>query len=135
MLTLIDYYLPGFNAGGPLRTVANMVDRLGDRLAFAPDLLTRRPGPFGPRRVKRPGALRVVFVSRISPMENLDEAIRLLAGIKGRVDLHRAASLAQACRARYFTDDAERLFADPRIVVQTFDQSRLELAPAMDRVA
>ncbi len=31
------------------------------------------------------------------------------------VDLHRAASLAQAYWARYFTDDAERLFADPQI--------------------
>ncbi len=233
VLTMLDYYLPGFKAGGPLRTVANMVDRLGDRLTFrivtrdrdlgdavpylridrqcwqrvgkadvrylapgegrvatltqligdtehdilylnstfsprmtilplilrktgriprrpvvlaprgefapgalrlkspkkhaflqfvrttglydevtwqasspteeedirrwfgwrakvlvAPDLLSRRPGPFGPRRVKLPGALRIVFLSRISPMKNLDEAIRLLADIKGRVDFH-----------------------------------------------
>jgi glycosyltransferase involved in cell wall biosynthesis len=58
------------------------------KVLVAPDLLSRRPGQFGSRRVKRPGALRIVFLSRISPMKNLDEAIRLLAGVKGRVEFH-----------------------------------------------
>lgn len=34
VLTLVDYYLPGYKAGGPLRTIANMVDRLSDELEF-----------------------------------------------------------------------------------------------------
>lgn len=34
LLALLDYYLPGFKSGGPLRTVANMVARLGRQLDF-----------------------------------------------------------------------------------------------------
>ncbi|HMQ34327.1 MAG TPA: glycosyltransferase [Chloroflexaceae bacterium] len=34
VLALVDYYLPGYKSGGPLRTIANMVARLGDRLGF-----------------------------------------------------------------------------------------------------
>lgn len=34
ILTLIAYYLPGYKAGGPIRTLANMVDRLGDEFQF-----------------------------------------------------------------------------------------------------
>ena len=34
VLVLADYYLPGFKAGGPIRSLANMVDRLGDEFAF-----------------------------------------------------------------------------------------------------
>jgi glycosyltransferase involved in cell wall biosynthesis len=34
VLVLIDYYLPGFKAGGPLRSVGNLVEALGDELEF-----------------------------------------------------------------------------------------------------
>lgn len=34
MLTLIDYYLPGYKAGGSLRMVANVVDQLSDEYEF-----------------------------------------------------------------------------------------------------
>ncbi len=33
-MVICDYYLPGFESGGALRTLANMVDRLGDRFDF-----------------------------------------------------------------------------------------------------
>lgn len=39
VLVLTDYYLPGYLAGGPLRTLANMVAQLGDELSFS--ILTR----------------------------------------------------------------------------------------------
>jgi|GEM_PF-125350 len=32
VLCFVDYYLPGFRAGGPTRTIANFVDMLGDEL-------------------------------------------------------------------------------------------------------
>ena len=35
VLATMDYYLPGFKAGGPIRTVANVVDRLGNEIDFA----------------------------------------------------------------------------------------------------
>jgi glycosyltransferase involved in cell wall biosynthesis len=34
VMVLTDYYLPGFKAGGGLRTIVNMVDRLSDRYDF-----------------------------------------------------------------------------------------------------
>ena len=34
ILTSADYYLPGYKAGGPIRTLANMVDRLGGEFEF-----------------------------------------------------------------------------------------------------
>jgi glycosyltransferase involved in cell wall biosynthesis len=34
ILTFVQYYLPGFKSGGPVRTIANMVDHLGDELEF-----------------------------------------------------------------------------------------------------
>lgn len=34
VLILVDYYLPGYKSGGPVRTIANMVDQLGDEFAF-----------------------------------------------------------------------------------------------------
>lgn len=34
VLVICDYYLPGFESGGAVRTIANMVDRLGNRFDF-----------------------------------------------------------------------------------------------------
>jgi glycosyltransferase involved in cell wall biosynthesis len=34
ILALSAYYLPGYKAGGPIRTLSGMTDRLGDRLRF-----------------------------------------------------------------------------------------------------
>lgn len=34
ILTFVGFYLPGYKAGGPIRTLSNMVDRLGNELQF-----------------------------------------------------------------------------------------------------
>src|ERR1035437_5118704 len=34
ILTFAHYYVPGFRAGGPIRTISNMVERLGDAFDF-----------------------------------------------------------------------------------------------------
>lgn len=34
VLTLVAYYLPGYKSGGPVRTIANMVEQLGGDLSF-----------------------------------------------------------------------------------------------------
>lgn len=34
VLILADYYLPGFKAGGPIRTLANILEALGDKFRF-----------------------------------------------------------------------------------------------------
>jgi glycosyltransferase involved in cell wall biosynthesis len=44
ILTFIGYYLPGQRAGGPIRTIANLVDRLGDEFEFRVVALDRDLG-------------------------------------------------------------------------------------------
>ena len=45
VLIICDYYLPGFESGGAMRTLVNMVDRLGDEYRFR--VITRdHDGPF-----------------------------------------------------------------------------------------
>jgi glycosyltransferase involved in cell wall biosynthesis len=34
ILTSVGFYLPGYKAGGPIRAIANMVDRIGDEFEF-----------------------------------------------------------------------------------------------------
>ena len=34
ILAFVDYYLPGFKAGGPLRAVSNLIEAIGDRVSF-----------------------------------------------------------------------------------------------------
>ena len=34
ILVLLDRYLPGYKAGGPIQTIANMVEAIGDRYKF-----------------------------------------------------------------------------------------------------
>ncbi len=34
ILIVLEYYLPGFKSGGPIRSISNLVDRLGDQFDF-----------------------------------------------------------------------------------------------------
>jgi glycosyltransferase involved in cell wall biosynthesis len=50
ILTFVAYYLPGYKSGGPVRTIANMVDHLGDEFNFRivtmdRDFLDKEPYP------------------------------------------------------------------------------------------
>ena len=47
--------------------------------------MSPRPGPAPSHPVKQPGSLDLVFLSRISPIKNLDFAIAALEGVHGRV--------------------------------------------------
>lgn len=60
----------------------------GARVWTAPDLVPPPPAGPPPPRQKEPGELRVVFVSRIAAKKNLLGAIRMLAGVRGRVAFH-----------------------------------------------
>lgn len=44
ILTFTKFYIPGYRAGGPIRTLANMVDRLGDEFEFRIVTLDRDAG-------------------------------------------------------------------------------------------
>ena len=64
----------------------------GDRasVVVAPDLpAVARPNVGAPRRLeKMPGELRVLFLSRISPMKNLDGLLLMLNGMTEPIQLH-----------------------------------------------
>ena len=59
---------------------------IAGQLVVAPDLVAanRASGPDGTKRLRRPPSrpLRVCFLSRISPMKNLDFALRILSQVK-----------------------------------------------------
>ena len=44
ILVLVPGYLPGFKSGGPVRTVANMVEALGNEISFSVVCLDRDLG-------------------------------------------------------------------------------------------
>ncbi|HYH82251.1 MAG TPA: glycosyltransferase family 4 protein [Longimicrobium sp.] len=66
ILTLIDYYLPGYKGGGPIRTLANIVQHLGGELRFRivtrdRDLGDAEPYAEGARR--EVGGAEVVYLA------------------------------------------------------------------------
>ena len=81
ILTFVDYFLPGFKAGGPARTIANLVEHLGDEASFLivtrdRDLNDAEPYPdvqrgewtdFGPAKVyyARPEEMTIAALSRL----------------------------------------------------------------------
>lgn len=70
VLTFMDWYLPGFKAGGPVRTVANMVARLTGEIHFWVVTRDRDQGDAGPYIGIRPGAWNEVggaWVRYLSP--------------------------------------------------------------------
>jgi glycosyltransferase involved in cell wall biosynthesis len=72
ILTIVDWYLPGFKAGGPIRTVSNMVELLCHEFDFHVltrdrDLHDQRPYPNVPRDTwTETGRARVYYASELS---------------------------------------------------------------------
>jgi glycosyltransferase involved in cell wall biosynthesis len=84
----------------------------GARVAVAPDLGSARlPAP-GERAPKEKGALRVVYVSRISPKKNLDGAIEMLARAGGRITFDLYGPVEDAAYWRYCQAALDRLAPD-----------------------
>lgn len=59
----------------------------GARVRISRDLPPAPAQVDAPRRVKEPGMLRAVFLSRVSPKKNLLGALEILAGVRGQVRL------------------------------------------------
>lgn len=84
VLVFIDWYLPGFKAGGPVRSLANLVDHLRDRIDFHivttdTDYTENKPYPnvVPDQWTVLPGGERVWYASRSGV--NADVWKRLLA--------------------------------------------------------
>ena len=71
VLTFVRYYLPGYKSGGPIRTISNMVDALGDEVEFKivtsdRDATDQVPYQFLAGRVgwQKVGKANVLYLSR-----------------------------------------------------------------------
>jgi glycosyltransferase involved in cell wall biosynthesis len=60
VLVFVPYYLPGYKSGGPVRSIANLVARLGEDLRFVIVTADRDSGDRAPYRDVVPGAARRV---------------------------------------------------------------------------
>ncbi len=70
ILVVTDYYLPGYKAGGPIRTLANLFERVGDEFQFCMltsdrDLGDNKPYPFAGKKYWQPaGKAQVLYLSQ-----------------------------------------------------------------------
>lgn len=82
ILTFVAWYLPGFKAGGPLQSIANLVDRLGDEFTFRIVTGDRDTGDTKPYPDIRPGTWQQVGKAQVcylSPeLQRLRPIARLL---------------------------------------------------------
>jgi glycosyltransferase involved in cell wall biosynthesis len=111
ILVVTDYYLPGYKGGGPIRTLVNLIDRLGGEFAFSvlardrdlgsrepyPDVVYGRWATVGAARVRylAPAELRPLAWARL--LRELDYDLLYLnsffASLSARTMLLRRAGL------------------------------------------
>lgn len=81
ILVFVDWYLPGYKAGGAVTAVSNLIELVGDEFAFRVftrdrDLTDRRPYPEVPlNRWVKLGKAQVYYASEIS-LRNLRECVQ-----------------------------------------------------------
>lgn len=81
VLLFVGYFLPGFKGGGPIRTVANMVDRLGEEIDFSIVTSDRDLGDSNPYPAILPNQWATIHNARIAYMAPGIFGLRLLWGI------------------------------------------------------
>lgn len=65
ILSVVEHYLPGYRAGGPVRTIANLVERLGNEFQFRILTSDRDLGEKQPYPVSRPGIWQTVGKAQV----------------------------------------------------------------------
>ena len=81
VLTFNKFYLPGYRAGGPIRTLANMVDRLGDCFDFRIVTLDRDAGDTNPYPTIQLGEWTPVGKAKVMYLSTGDITISKLINI------------------------------------------------------
>ena len=84
-------------------------------IAVAPNLPDIQPLQAQSAHAKEPGTLRIVFLSRISPMKNLDGALEMLTGLRGTVAFHIYGPLEDAAYWERCQRRIERLPANIKV--------------------
>ncbi|MBW3539417.1 MAG: glycosyltransferase [Planctomycetes bacterium] len=99
-----------FEAGDIGRTFGNNVS-----IVVAPDLPPRLCGTPAPSpSEKRPGRLRIIFLSRVHPVKNLDGAIDMLAGLDGEIEFNVYGPAEDGAYSEFCRDRLARLPANVR---------------------
>ena len=86
VLVFSDYYLPGYRAGGPLRTLANMVERMGDEIAFRIITRDRDFGAAEPYAVVRTGSWERAGKAEVLYLAPRDLSLQALRAVLCSVD-------------------------------------------------
>src|SRR5687768_7530140 len=81
VLVVLEYYLPGINAGGPVRSVANMVERLADTIDFFVITRDRDLGSETRYESAREGEWVQVGQAQVRYLGKSDSIVRCVAGI------------------------------------------------------
>lgn len=81
VLIFIGRFLPGYKAGGPIRTIANLVARLADEFEFYIVTLDRDLGDVEPYTSVEPGAWQSVAGASVRYLAAEDVSMRLLSDI------------------------------------------------------
>lgn len=79
ILIFVSVYLPGFKAGGPLQSIANLVDHLGDEFIFRIVTSDRDFGDTQPYTGIRPGAWRPVGKAQVCYLSPKLQRLRPIA--------------------------------------------------------
>ena len=85
VLTFLACYLPGYKSGGPVRTIANMVDQLGDEFAFRIVTRDRDRGDAEPYSTIEVGKWNSVGKAEVLHLPPEQQKLRSVAGILRRV--------------------------------------------------
>lgn len=86
ILALNQYYLPGYKAGGPIRTLANMVERMGAEFRFKIITGDRDYGDLGPYPSARPGEWQAVGKAEVYYLAPSQRSIRTIRQLLSSVD-------------------------------------------------
>lgn len=81
ILTMVSHYLPGFKAGGPVRSIANLVDNLGDAFEFRILCADRDLGDTEPYRGIVPGQWVPVGRALVCYVPPTSQTLTGLAGV------------------------------------------------------
>lgn len=84
ILTFVSHYLPGYRGGGPIRTIANMVERLGDEFDFRVITSDRDLNDEFPYRSVKVGAWNTVGKAEVFYAGPAQRSLRALAGLMRR---------------------------------------------------
>jgi len=114
ILLFVSYYLPGFKAGGPMQSIANLVDYLGSEFAFRIVTSDRDMGDTKPYSGIRPGAWHPVGNAEVCYLPP---------------KLQRLRSIARLLRDTPHDVLYLNSFFDPRFTTLPLLARRLGLAP------